>query len=140
MQIREVMSENTEVASSKASVRDVAQMMAKQGAGLMPVYDGDKLIGAVTDRDLVTKALANGVSTDDEISKIVNDPVLYCFRDDDTNTVLNNMKENHVQRLIVLDNENDKRLVGIVSVGDIADKCQDEATAKSIVECCKHYH
>ena len=94
----------------------------------------------MTDRDLVINAVAKGISLDDSISPILSEPVLYCFKDDDTDTVLANMSKNEVQRLVVLDNEESKQLAGVVSVGDIASKCENSDTAKSIVDCCKHYH
>ncbi|WP_218355127.1 CBS domain-containing protein [Alteromonas lipotrueiana] len=140
MLIDEVMSKNTEVVKSTASVKEVANRMAEFKAGLMPIYEDDKLIGTVTDRDLVIEAIAKGKTLEDKISSIVSEPVLYCFKDDDTETVLNNMRKNGVQRLVVLDNQESKRLVGIVSLADIASKCDSNETAKSIVDCCKHYH
>tara|TARA_E500000331_G_C17111670_1_gene649928 strand:+ start:279 stop:701 length:423 start_codon:yes stop_codon:yes gene_type:complete len=140
MLIDEVMSKNTEVVKSTASVKEVANRMAELKAGLMPIYEDDKLIGTVTDRDLVIEAIAKGKTLEDKISSIVSEPVLYCFKDDDTETVLNNMRKNGVQRLVVLDNQESKRLVGIVSLADIASKCDSNETAKSIVDCCKHYH
>lgn len=140
MLVDEVMSKNTEVVTSTASVKEVANRMAELKAGLMPIYEGDKLIGTVTDRDLVIEAIAKGKNLDDKISSFASEPVLYCFKDDDTETVLNNMRKNEVQRLVVLDNQESKRLVGIVSLADIASKCDSNETAKSIVDCCKHYH
>ncbi|AXR07739.1 CBS domain-containing protein [Salinimonas sediminis] len=140
MLVDEVMSKNTEVVTSTASVKEVANRMAELKAGLMPIYEGDKLIGTVTDRDLVIEAIAKGKNLDDEIASIASEPVLYCFKGDDTETVLNNMRKNEVQRLVVLDNQESKRLVGIVSVADIASRCDSNETAKSIVDCCKHYH
>lgn len=140
MYIHEVMTKNTEILPSSATVKETANKMAQTKAGLMPVYDNDKLVGIVTDRDLVINAVAKGISLDDSISPILSEPVLYCFKDDDTDTVLANMSKNEVQRLVVLDNEESKQLAGVVSVGDIASKCENSDTAKSIVDCCKHYH
>jgi CBS domain-containing protein len=140
MYIHEVMTNNTEILPSNTTVMETAKKMAEMNAGLMPVYNNDKLVGIVTDRDLVVNAVAKGVSLDDSISSILSEPVLYCFKDDDTDTVLGNMSKNEVQRLVVLDSEENKQLVGVVSVGDIASKCESSDTAKSIVDCCKHYH
>jgi len=131
MYIHEVMTNNTEILPSNTTVMETAKKMAEMKAGLMPVYNNDKLVGIVTDRDLVVNAV---------ISSILSEPVLYCFKDDDTDTVLGNMSKNEVQRLVVLDSEENKQLVGVVSVGDIASKCESSDTAKSIVDCCKHYH
>jgi CBS domain-containing protein len=74
------------------------------------------------------------------ISSIETPKVLYCAEDDDVKDVLKNMKEQHVQRLIVLNNRQDKDFVGVVTLADIADRSEDPETNKCIVDCCRHYH
>ena len=140
MYIDEVMTHNTQVVSSGSSVKEVANTMAQNQAGMIPVYEDDKLIGTVTDRDLVVGAIAKNMSVNDKILNVISEPVLYCFKDDLAIDVLENMNRNKVQRLVVLDNEHNKQLAGIVSVGDIASQCDDEHIARSIVECSRHYH
>lgn len=140
MQIREVMSPKPEVLEANASIREVAMRMRDDAIGIMPVNSGQKLIGMVTDRDIVIRAIAEGKNPDDQISDIVTDAVLYCFENDDVKNVLHNMHEQEVQRLIVLNNPESKDLVGIVSVADIADKCRDDESVKAIAESVSHYH
>lgn len=140
MQVREVMSERPEILSLDASIRDVACCMRDSNSGAVPIYDQNKLVGVVTDRDLTVRAIAEGRSADDPVRSVITDEVLYCFENDDVQEVLHNMNENQVQRLIVLNNQNDKDLVGIVSVGDIADRCRDDESVQAVAECCRHYH
>jgi CBS domain-containing protein len=140
MQIREVMSQNPEVININSSISDAARRMRDLNCGLMPVYSEDKLVGMVTDRDLAIRALTNGISGVDSLSSIITEKVLYCYEDDEVTDVLENMEQNRVQRLIVLDDENEKNLVGVVSVADIADQCRDEDSMRAVVHCCRHYH
>lgn len=141
MQVREVMSRRPNVLGADATIREAAMQMRDDSIGLIPVSRGEKLVGMVTDRDITIRAIADGMSPDDKVSKIISDEVLYCFESDDIKAVLKNMHEQKVQRLIVLNNEQSKDLVGIVSVADIADKCKNDGeSAKAIAECCSHYH
>ena len=66
--------------------------------------------------------------------------MLYAFEDQDVKDVLRNMREQQVQRLVVLNNQSDKSLVGVVTIGDIADRCDDDEMAREIANCSKHYH
>jgi predicted transcriptional regulator len=140
MQVRDVMSPRPEVLAAEATIRDAALSMRKYESGVMPIQKNDKLIGLLTDRDITIRAVAEGLNPNDKVTEILAPEVLYCFEDDDIGSVLENMREQQVQRLIVLNNPERKDLVGIISVADIADKCDDAESAQAIVECCKHYH
>lgn len=140
MQVRDVMSPRPEVLTADATIREAALKMREYESGIMPIQKNDRLIGMLTDRDITIRAVAEGINLDDKVSQILAPEVLYCFEDDDIQSVLHNMREQQVQRLIVLNNPQSKDLVGIVSVADIADKCDDAESAQAIVECCKHYH
>ena len=93
--------------------------------------DGDRLVGYVTDRDLVVRGLAEGFTGDTHIHDVMSDKVLYCFEDEDVEEVAANMAENQVRRLPVISRE--KRLVGIVALGDLATKGED-ASAEDALE------
>lgn len=140
MQIREVMSPRPKVLAADATIREAAIQMRDCSSGLMPIQKNDRLIGMLTDRDITIRGVAGGKSPDDKVSDIIAEEVLYCFENDDVKSVLKNMQQQQVQRLVVLNNDQSKDLVGIVSVADIADKCEDTESAKAIVECCRHYH
>lgn len=140
MQIKDVMSPKPDILAAQATIREAAIHMRDHNNGAVPVYRDNRLVGMVTDRDLAVRALADGKTANDAITSIMTDDILYCFEEDDVESVLKNMRDNQVQRLVVLNNRDKKDLVGIVSVADIADKCRDESTARAVVECCRHYH
>lgn len=141
MQVKDVMSARPKTLAADATIREAAIQMRDCESGIMPIAKNDKLIGMVTDRDITIRAVADGKSLDDKVTSILAEEVLYCFEDDDVMAILENMHEQQVQRLIVLNDQENKDLVGIVSVADIADQCQDDAqSALAIAKCCSHYH
>ena len=118
MQIKELMSRNVVLASPRESLSEVAQMMAEKDVGFMPVGEGDRIVGMVTDRDMAIRGLAKGKGPDTPVSEVMTRDVKYCFDDEDIDHVVANMGENQVRRLPVMNRE--KRLVGIVSLADAA--------------------
>ena len=140
MQVKEVMSSMPEFVSADATIAETARRMREMNTGFVPIAENDQIIGIVTDRDLVVRAMADGKSLDDKIISIKTPKVLYCAEDDDVKEVLKNMEEQHVQRLIVLNNRQDKDCIGVVTLADIADRSEDPETNKCIVDCCRHYH
>src|ERR671913_134082 len=120
MQIRELMTGDVRLLSPQDTVRNAARRMRDEDIGSLPVAEGDRLVGYVTDRDIVVRGLAEGFSGETHIHDVMTDQVLYCFEDDDVEEVAVNMAENQVRRLPVLSQE--KRLVGIVALADISTK------------------
>ena len=118
MQIREAMSDDVRIASPNQSIRDAAILMAKIDAGSLPVGENDRLVGMITDRDIAVRAIALGKGPDTPVRDVMSQDVKYCFEDDDVGEVAQNMADIKVRRLPVLDKS--KRLVGIVSLGDLA--------------------
>jgi CBS domain-containing protein len=118
MRVAEVMIREVELTTPDAKIRDVASKMAKLDAGVMPVQDRDRLVGMITDRDIAVRGVAQGKGPDCSVGEVMTPDVKYCFDDDDIREVARNMAEIKVQRLPVMNR--DKRLVGIVSLGDIA--------------------
>lgn len=119
MYIRDVMTARVSVARPDATILEVAKRMRDDDIGSIPVADGDRLIGMVTDRDIVTRALAERSDLSAVRARDVMSPnILYCFEDDTVNDVLVNMREERIRRLPVLNRE--KRLVGVVSIGDLS--------------------
>jgi CBS domain-containing protein len=100
------------------TIRDAARPMAEMDAGIMPVREGDRLIGMITNRDIAVRTVAQGRGPDTAVWKVMTDEVKYCYEDDDTDDVARNMADIQVRRLPVL--TRDKRLVGIISLGDLA--------------------
>ncbi|MGH1448618.1 MAG: CBS domain-containing protein [Pseudomonadaceae bacterium] len=140
MQVREVMTGKPEYLDVSASILEASQRMRDAGRGFTPIAEKEIIIGVVTDRDIAIRAVAEGRSPNEKVSTILTGKVLYCFQDDDVKDVLQSMQTNDVQRLIVLNNEKNKDFVGVVTVGDIADKCQDDDMARRIVNASRHYY
>ena len=93
-------------------------MMANIDAGALPVGENDRLVGMITDRDIATRATALGKGPETPIRDVMTTDVRYCFDDEDVARVAQTMAEEQVRRLPVLNR--DKRLVGIVSLADLA--------------------
>jgi len=126
--IREVMSKSVEVVSPHAKLSEVAQRMKSHDVGAIPICDGRRLQGMITDRDIVTRVLAeNRDPNNTRALDVMSKEVLYCFEDQSVKEAAELMQQRKVRRLIVLDRS--KNLVGIVSLGDIAAEAGREALA-----------
>jgi CBS domain-containing protein len=118
MKVSEVMTRDVQLIEPTQTIRDAAKLMAELDAGIMPVREGDRLVGMITDRDIAVRAVAEGKGPDTPVREVMTADVKYCFEDEDIGLVAKNMAEIKLQRLPVMDRN--KRLVGIVSLGDIA--------------------
>ncbi len=117
MQIKDVMSPSCQWIAPDASLEQAAQEMKQKDIGFLPVGENDKLIGAVTDRDIVTRAIADG-NTSAQVRDVMTPQIKYCFDDQAVDEICKNMAEIKVRRLPVVNR--DKRLVGVVSLGDLS--------------------
>lgn len=130
MKVRDVMSRDVQVARPGDTIREVATRMADGDFGFMPVADGERLIGTVTDRDLTIRALAGGaVATAPVVEYITRDPFT-ARDDDDLKTVLDAMSTRQIRRLPVID-KND-RLVGVVSLGDLSTRVKEKYAGEAL--------
>jgi CBS domain-containing protein len=129
MKISEVMTRDVQIAKPDETVRNVARLMADLGIGAMPAAENDRLIGMITDRDIAVRGVANGKGPDTPIREVMTAEVEYCFDDDSVEEVARKMDQLQVRRLPVLNRE--KRLVGIVSLGDLALEA-DEPAARAL--------
>lgn len=119
MEVSQIMSSNVKLVSPEDSIVEVAQIMKEGDLGSVPVAANDRLQGMITDRDIVLRAVAEGKSIDGvSVKDVMSDGVYYCYEDDSVETVAKKMAETKTRRLPVLNRE--KRLVGIVSIGDLA--------------------
>ena len=132
MRINEIMSRQVEVAHPQDTIQDVARKMREIDAGVIPVCDGEKVKGMVTDRDIVVRAVSEARSFETPVSEVMTADVEYCYEDDDIAEAADKMAELQVRRLVVLDR--DQRLVGIVSLGDIAQQGKDKTTGQALEE------
>ena len=119
MQVREVMTPRVEVAGPDTTLQEVAQKMKTLDVGPIPICDGEKLIGMLTDRDLTIRATAEGRDPRQTRARdVMTQDVLYCFEDDDVRQASEIMQRAQIRRLPVVNR--DKKLVGIVALGDLA--------------------
>ena len=130
MKISKCMTRDVQLTSPTQSIREAAKTMAEIDAGVLPVGEDNRLVGMITDRDIAIRAVAKGKSPDTPVSEVMSQEVLYCFDDQELEDVARNMADTKVRRLPVLNR--DKRLVGIVSLGDLSQKEQPEVTAKAV--------
>ena len=118
MHVKEAMSGEVKIVNPNQTIRDAARLMAQLDCGCLPVGEDDRLVGMITDRDIAVRAVAAGKSLKTPVREIMSLEVKYCFEDADVDEVARNMADIKVRRLPVLNQR--KRLVGIVSLGDIA--------------------
>lgn len=118
MKVSEKMTRAVHIASPDDTIQHAASAMAENDAGALPVGKDDRLVGMVTDRDIAVRAVARGKGIDTRVSEVMTADIKYCFEDDDIEQVARTMGEQQVRRLPVMNRE--KRLVGILSLGDIA--------------------
>jgi CBS domain-containing protein len=126
MKVRDVMSKDVTVASPDDTIEKAAALMAQQDCGALPVGENDRLIGMVTDRDIALRAVAKGQAPDRcTVRDVMSAGIKYVFDDQTTNAAAKSMSDQQIHRLPVLNRQ--KRLVGIVSLGDLAWRHTDSA-------------
>ena len=118
MKVHEAMSRDVQLAWPDQSICDVAKVMAAIDAGALPVQENDRLVGMITDRDIALRAVAQRKGPDTPVREVMTAEIKYCYEDEDLDHVAKNMAELQVRRLPVVNRE--KRLVGIVALGDVA--------------------
>ena len=123
--VSEVMTRDIHIAAPDQSIADAAAEMARADIGCLPVGDKDKLVGMITDRDLVVRAVAKGLGPKTLVSEVMTDSIKYCYADQSVDEVARNMAELGVRRLPVVNRE--KRLVGFIALSNIA-QCDDKTT------------
>lgn len=123
MRVSDAMTRDVCIARPDHTIEDAARMMLAIDAGLLPVGDDDRLLGTITDRDIAVRAVGEGKGPKTEVGEVMTRDVKYCFEDEDTARVAKNMGEQQIRRLPVLNR--DKRLVGILSLADIASHEKD---------------
>jgi CBS domain-containing protein len=128
MQIREIMTREVEVIRPNASIKEAAKKMKDLDVGAIPVCDGQRLQGVVTDRDIAVRAVAEGRdSARTHVADIMSKDLAYCFEDDQVEEAATLMEMKQIRRLPILDRN--KQLVGIVSLGDLSIRGGDQDLA-----------
>jgi CBS domain-containing protein len=125
MRVSEVMTKAPECIAPNATVQEAAGRMKSLDVGSLPVCDDDRLIGVITDRDIALRSVAEGHDPrTDPVRDTMTPGITYCFEDQDASEAAKLMSEKQIRRLPVLDRN--KRLVGIVSLGDLAVEARDD--------------
>jgi CBS domain-containing protein len=128
--VNEVMTRDVRLVAPTQSICDAAKMMAECDAGALPVGENDRLVGVITDRDIAIRAVGENKSPETPVGEVMSKQVLYCFEDESVEHVAQNMGEQQIRRLPVLNRE--KRLVGIVSIGDVSRKTKPNTAGKAV--------
>lgn len=130
MRVRDVMSRDVQVARPGDSLQEVASRMASGDFGFMPVADGDRLIGTITDRDIVVRAVAGGAACTSPVVEYLSREPHTVRADDDLKTALDAMGSKQIRRMPVLDK--DDRLVGVVSLGDLSTRVKEKFAGETL--------
>ena len=133
MKIKQIETTEPEVVSPDALICEAARMMEEHDIGMLPVCDGERLVGAVTDRDLVIRAMARGYDPlNTKVRDIMTPNLCCCSEDDELEAVAHVMEQNQIRRVPVLNGS--KRLVGIVSLGDFAVRSHNRRLTEEVLE------
>lgn len=134
MLAKELMSEKPDYLPPTATLKEAAEHMKKGDFGFIPVGENDRLIGAITDRDLTIRAIAQGKDpSKTQIREVMSKGIQFCFESDDIEDVTNKMETLQIRRIVVLDQN--KRMTGVISLGDIATKSKDRELCGELTEC-----
>jgi len=133
MNVSEIMTRNPETIAPNTPIRKVAEKMKKLDCGFMPVSSNGKILGAITDRDLVLRAMANGKDPDNTaVQEIMSKEICCVSEDEDIEDAADKMCQRQIRRLVVLDNQD--HISGVVSLGDIATRCRDQDLESEVIE------
>lgn len=130
MKVRDAMTPEVQLCTPDDTLRDAAQAMAALGVGLLPVTDNERLVGMISDRDIAIRGIGMGRGPEGRVGDAMTADVKYCYDDQDLDEVTANMGDIQVRRLPVLNR--DKRLVGIIALGDIARAQSGDGTGAAL--------
>jgi CBS domain-containing protein len=133
VQIQDVMTADVSYVAPDTSILEIARKMRDADIGSTPVVEDERLVGMVTDRDIVVRAIAEGGDIRMKTARDAMSPgIFYCFADETVETVLDNMGDRQIRRLPVVNRE--KRLVGVVSLGDLSLTGKNKAAGEALLE------
>lgn len=133
IKIRDIETQNPDVVSPQTILMEAAQAMRRLNVGALPVAEGNRVVGMITDRDITVRATAEGRDPRRTVVRDIMTPdVVCCYEDQDIAEAARLMEEKRVRRLPVIDHR--QRLVGLVSLGDLAVRTNDERLAGEVLE------
>ena len=127
MKVSDVMTRGVQTITAQQSIHEAAAMMARIDCGALMVNDQERLIGMITDRDITVRAVAEGRTADTLVAEVMTPDVRYCYEDETLEEVARSMAQSQVRRLPVM--SRDERLVGVVSLGNIASSHNPDASS-----------
>ena len=130
MKVREVMTRDVHTVRPDQRVQEAASFMLSADAGSIPVTDGDRLIGMITDRDIAVRGIAKGYGPDTPVRELMTDDLVIVRDDDDVEEAATKMSEAQVRRLPVIDES--EKLCGIVSLGDLSRETDDDCAGQAL--------
>ena len=130
MKISELMTRDVQTIRPDQPVQEAARFMLKNDAGSIPVTDGDRLIGMITDRDIAVRGVAKGYGPETPVRELMTDDIICAHENDSVEDVAGKMSEAQVRRLPVIDEA--ERLCGIVSLGDLSRESDKAAAAQAL--------
>jgi len=136
MKISDCMTRNVQLTNPEMTLREAAKLMAECDAGILPVGEDDRLVGVLTDRDIVVRGVAQGKGPDSKVRDAMSSDICWCFEDEQIEEVLQRLGDQQIRRMPVLSRE--KRLVGIISIGDLTASANPDKTGTTLSAISKH--
>lgn len=131
MKAADIMTRDVEVIRPEDSLQQAASIMDKLNVGFLPVHDGKRVVGVITDRDITVRAVSADLSPNKtNVEEVMTEEVHFCLEDDTINDVINHMIDTQIRRLLVFTRDN--RLVGVISLGDIATHASEHGIAEAL--------
>ena len=130
MKVSEVMTRDVRTVSPDQTAKEAASFMLSEDAGSMPVSDGDRVIGMITDRDIAVRGVAKGYGPDTPVSELMSSDIICARDDDDIEEVAAKMSKAQVRRMPVVDSN--ERLCGIVSLGDLSREADSQSADQAL--------
>lgn len=138
MKVRDLMTRDVELARPEEPIQSVAQRMARGDFGFMPVCEGKRVIGTVTDRDLAIRAVAGALGPSTPVGEVMTRDITVCHEDEDLESILNKMSGEQIRRLPIVNEA--RELVGVVSIGDMAAKVKERYAGEALEAISKPPH
>jgi CBS domain-containing protein len=133
MKVRDILTRDPEIVHPDATIAEAARRMRENDIGMLPVCDGQRVVGSITDRDIVIRAVADKRDpSSTKVREVMTAKICYCFEDSSLEEAAEIMEEQQIRRLPVLNAQ--KRLIGIISVGDLAVRLRDEKLLEEVME------
>lgn len=130
MLVKEAMSRDVRTVTASQKLQEVARLMLDTDVGVLPVGDNDRLVGMITDHDIAVRGSALGKSATASVAEVMSHDIRYCFEDEDTAHIAQNMSEQQIRRLPVV--TRDKRLFGILSLADLVISARSSAATAAL--------